>query len=695
MKKCSCPITILIVISFLLSVANAQDATDWMPDAALRDRVKAALGLAQGSELTQESMTNLQELKAAHRGITDITGLEHATNMVTCRLSGSSLSDISPLSGITSLQVLRLDNMELTGLDALSGLTQLTELFVRDNGITDVSPLLGLSNLRTLRISGNNLENAHKLSSLNLGFIDITIPDPPPPPTPVEQPQQQQEPQQEQEQQEQQEIVQTIVEDPPVSQPAVSEIPNRVPFVSAWRHSSGQHNSSLYMVSAGVRENGNFVSNHPQVRLTVSGKGFFNDPAYPSTTTIPKPASSSTGVYVIAGETVTIRMNVTINGVSYEASTTATAPSAPPGPLYTLELDATWIVHRDPFSTWHVFLTVRHQNGQAVWGQRVNLSVTNTTANPHELGNSGWLDNTNSGTTSFPHSLHGGNLLYGGRHKGVLWLRNDGIYTVRASVTIDGVQYTNIIRIDEKDRATNVLDVPGIDDNKGVNPHTVVCYSLLGTTNPNANNNNDNKSYIRLEWDEPETIVNSNTIKWYEAQWKLSTDTDWSNVLITGKSHRMFNFVFYSDNEYDVRLRVRMTDDSVSSWAEMDIDADQIDTEQVFCDTANNAPLLVKSVIPESTTLLPNYPNPFNPETWIPYKLSKSTKVIVTIYAMDGNIIRSIDLGHQQAGYYINRNRAAYWDGKNAVGERVASGVYFCELKTDNTSLLQKMFIMK
>ena len=83
--------------------------------------------------------------------------------------------------------------------------------------------------------------------------------------------------------------------------------------------------------------------------------------------------------------------------------------------------------------------------------------------------------------------------------------------------------------------------------------------------------------------------------------------------------------------------------------------------------------------------LLANFPNPFNPETWIPYQLSKPTEVTITIYAVNGQVVRKLEFGHQPAGIYQNRSRAAYWDGKNAFGEPVASGVYFYTLSTEST----------
>ena len=101
------------------------------------------------------------------------------------------------------------------------------------------------------------------------------------------------------------------------------------------------------------------------------------------------------------------------------------------------------------------------------------------------------------------------------------------------------------------------------------------------------------------------------------------------------------------------------------------------------------------SLLPGTTALLPNFPNPFNPETWIPYQLDKPSDVSITIYDIRGSVVRELDLGHQVAGYYVDRSRAAHWDGRNATGERVANGVYFYQLKAGDQSYLRKMLIVK
>ena len=98
---------------------------------------------------------------------------------------------------------------------------------------------------------------------------------------------------------------------------------------------------------------------------------------------------------------------------------------------------------------------------------------------------------------------------------------------------------------------------------------------------------------------------------------------------------------------------------------------------------------------PNQNQLLQNYPNPFNPETWIPYQLSEASPVSVSIYDMTGKLVRELSLGHQSAGFYNSRERAAYWDGKNTLGENVASGVYFYKLETPSFQQTRRLVIMK
>ena len=99
--------------------------------------------------------------------------------------------------------------------------------------------------------------------------------------------------------------------------------------------------------------------------------------------------------------------------------------------------------------------------------------------------------------------------------------------------------------------------------------------------------------------------------------------------------------------------------------------------------------------LPNRPRCFGNYPNPFNPETWIPYQLADAADVTLTIYGADGKLVRSIILGHQAAGSYHRKARAAYWDGRNDFGERVASGLYFYTLTAGDFTATGRMLIVK
>ena len=105
--------------------------------------------------------------------------------------------------------------------------------------------------------------------------------------------------------------------------------------------------------------------------------------------------------------------------------------------------------------------------------------------------------------------------------------------------------------------------------------------------------------------------------------------------------------------------------------------------------------MALASMRPDKTVLLSNYPNPFNPETWIPYRLAKAADVQITVYNAHGTVVRHLELGHQSVGYYTSQSHAAYWDGCNDFGESVTSSIYFYQLQADTVSPLRKMVILK
>ena len=125
------------------------------------------------------------------------------------------------------------------------------------------------------------------------------------------------------------------------------------------------------------------------------------------------------------------------------------------------------------------------------------------------------------------------------------------------------------------------------------------------------------------------------------------------------------------------------------------------DGSLAFRQGIENLESLLASLVPEETALLANYPNPFNPETWIPYQLATPAEVTLTIYGMNGQLVRRLAVGHQAAGMYQSRTRAAYWDGRNQLGEPVASGLYFynltvrSETRAGEFTATRRMLILK
>ena len=95
------------------------------------------------------------------------------------------------------------------------------------------------------------------------------------------------------------------------------------------------------------------------------------------------------------------------------------------------------------------------------------------------------------------------------------------------------------------------------------------------------------------------------------------------------------------------------------------------------------------------TESLQNFPNPFNPETWIPFTLSEPKHVTIRIYSSTGQLVRTLDLEQKPPGAYLSKEKAAYWDGKNEAGEMVASGIYFYNLKTGKFAETKKMILLR
>lgn len=135
-----------------------------------------------------------------------------------------------------------------------------------------------------------------------------------------------------------------------------------------------------------------------------------------------------------------------------------------------------------------------------------------------------------------------------------------------------------------------------------------------------------------------------------------------------------------------------LTSNIVQGWIDQ---AMQMQNNAIYHQGINFLEQLLIHLTPHQTMLMSNYPNPFNPETWIPYQLANATNPIIKIYSANGQLIRTLELGSKPAGVYQDQSRAAYWDGKNQHGESVASGVYFFSLSAGKYMATKRMVIRK
>ncbi len=144
-----------------------------------------------------------------------------------------------------------------------------------------------------------------------------------------------------------------------------------------------------------------------------------------------------------------------------------------------------------------------------------------------------------------------------------------------------------------------------------------------------------------------------------------------------------------------VTISIQIGDDVGEETIEMKVKKHHWDYKAKVKKAPGLIAAVAKSSLPKDYALYANYPNPFNPETWIPYALADAEHVMVKIYALSGKLVRTLDLGQKIAGSYIAKDKAAYWDGRNEFGEKVSSGVYFYNLQASDYNATKRMLILK
>ena len=485
-----------------------------LPDPNLRAAVATALGKLSSAPIVRGNMATLTRLNARNANISDLTGLEGATNLRTLNLGNNSVSNISSVSGLTNLTVLSLWVNNISDISPVAELTKLTVLDLGINNISDISAVSGLTNLQWLGLRGNNISDISPLAA-NTGLGNGDTVD---------------------------------VQGNPLSYLSI-------------------HTHIPTLQSRGV---------------TVE----LDNQAYPA-------------LLKISGDNQ--------KGASFGSLSQ---------PFVVEALDA---------------------NGSVLGGISVTFAVT---------GGGGTLSATN--TTTDAHGKVQSTLTLG---------PNLGTNTVEVSAA--GIQGTAIFHaISDTEAPPIMADVNG-DGSVNVLDLIVVA-SELGNTGTNL--------VVDVNGDGVVSILDL--------------------VLAAG----MFEGAAAAPSAQP-QVPETLTAVEVQGWL---TDARALEVRNSIMKRGFLVlEQLLVSLIPTEMELLHNYPNPFNPETWIPYRLAEDAFVTLTIYDGNGWVVRTFDVGHRIAAAYENRSKAIYWNGKNGLGESVASGVYFYTLTAGDYSATRKMLVLK
>ena len=541
-----------------------------IPNPYLRAEVLTTLGKPKNDPITPSEMATLTELRAPNANISDLTGLEHATDLTTLNLghvrvgaegrpiNSNSLSNISLLAGLTNLIELRLGHNLIENISPLAGLTNLTFLDLTSNSVSNILPIASLTKLTHLDLDGNTLSDISAVAGLtNLTFLDIW--------------------------------------GTPLSD--ISPV-------------AGLTNLTLLGLG------GNNISDlSPVVANTGLGDGdrvvVIHNPLSYQSIHIHIPTLQSRGV-TVEFDNQTHPALLKISGDNQKGA--SLAPLSQP---FVVEA-------QDAKGSALTGISVTF--AATVGGGTLSTTITRTDANGR--AQSTLTLGPNLGTNTVSVSATG----------------------IQAPVTFHAISDTEapLITADvNNDGSVNVLDL-------------VVIASELGNAGTNL--------VVDVNGDGAVNVLDL--------------------ILVAS----MFDGAAAAPSAQP-QVPETLTAVEVQGWL---TDARALEVRDPIMKRGFVVlEQLLLSLTPTETELLPNYPNPFNPETWIPYRLAEDAFVTLTIYDGNGQIIRTLNVGHRIASAYESRSKAIHWNGRNDVGEQVASGVYFYTLTAGDFSATRKMLILK
>ena len=743
----------LCMMSFLMFPLITQAQTVNIPDANLRKAINEALGKAPNARITANEMATLRELHAGSMNIRNLTGLETAVNLVDLNLHNNSISDISPITGLTKLHHIGLEDNVITDLSPLEKSIDVRELHLGHNLITDLSPLEDLINLRGISLHHNAISDLSPLAGLIrlewIGMSHNPLADLAPLSgltslhnfhgwgTPVIN-------------------LAGIAKLPKLREINIcgGEIFDLSPLADAKGlrelYLPGNEVSDLSPLK-GLTNLTRLSFEHNEISDLSPLEGLNNltwidlrDNDISDTSSLAELSNLSwldlsqnaaiTDVTPLASlpnlTWLGLAENTGVDTPQLERFSTKTSilhsdfvnsafPEAGPkivGPWLWAIVPGAGVSKADLLEK--VSKGAATEVKVATFGATEDKPIGGGKWKAHRLSPTGG-DNLNqmtdalgwgSGSEIYDHVVYGSVTLNSPREQETTMLvgSDDGV-----KVWINGevVHYNPVTRGagDYQDafpvtlkQGTNVLLVAV--DNRGhggfsgffgfakdtdytVNPIGKKFTVQIPAWDVNRDGRTDILDLI---------IVGQDFGKARSANARTDVNRDGkrniADLVLVAQHLGELSGVSAAPTVLTIE-NMRLDPAMIRGWiAQAEIENDG---SSAFQQGIANLQRLLALLIPETTALLMNYPNPFNPETWIPYQLTEAAEVIVRIYAVNGTLVRTLHLGHQPAGTYHQRSRAAYWDGKNGLGESVASGVYFYTLTAGDFTATRKMLIRK
>ena len=695
------PVTDVSPLAGLISLegiaARNTRITDFSPLANLR-RLQ---WIEFGNDPTISTLPSLTGIKTLSRleitgtKISDISGLAELTQLKELNLEGNLISDISALSNLKKLIELRLDSNQITDISPLSGLTNLREVNLRNNAISDFSPLENLPEIITINAQGNTGN-----------FIDISAP----------------------------KITKSwlwmVVSTGNTGGARAAK--SGVDFLA--RASAGEV-TELKVATDGATE-GNPVGSKVWTigelsptyhsNLEVMGRdtglllvdNFENHVAYGSLT-LESPREQQTTMLIGSSDAVKVWLNGELVHHNFVDRYSSDYQDRAPVTLKTGE-NILLVAVYNAGGRWSGFFGFTSRAEYTVLSPGARFSLTSDTtefqtdstfvirlnaANMEDL--TGWqTDVLFDPAVLKANSITEGNFLKQGN--GQTYFRSGTIDNTTGRITgisaarlisggVDGDGTLLAINFTLKNAMNTRVRLRNFKagDSNGQPIHTtspefrIRLKTETATPIPAWDVNEDGKTNIT------DLVLVATALGTHSPENpRLDVNGDGTvNIqdLVLVATH--FGETAGAAAPVLVALPERLTPETLQQM--LDLLRTQNDGSLAFQRAIANLEQLLAALLPKETALLANYPNPFNPETWIPYQLAAPAEVTLRIYAINGELVRTLALGHQPAGIYQTRTRAAYWDGKNAFGEPVASGIYFYTLTTSEFTSTRKMLIRK